>query len=115
MDLKRLEALFHAACDLEPGERKVYLDSVLGDDPAYAELRRKLDAMLRTADAGDETLPRPVVVSSGGGTGSDVNGLPELEPGARVGRYRLIERLGEGGFGVVYRPSSWSRCGAKSR
>lgn len=101
MDLIRLEALFHAACDLEPDERPAYLDAELENDPATAELRRKLEAMLCAADSHDETLPRPVVTSAAAPGG--LRALPELEPGAHIGRYRLIERLGEGGFGVVYR------------
>jgi len=108
VDLERLEALFLAACDLPDGERAAFLDAEVTGDPADEALRRKLESMLRVAGADDETLPRPRVAASGteAGTGAstaELPELPELEAGAQVGRYRLLERLGEGGFGVVAR------------
>ena len=47
------------------------------------------------ASSGDETL-----VGEGGGTRP--RGEPNVEVGASIGRYVLIERVGRGGMGVVY-------------
>ncbi|MDA8017285.1 MAG: protein kinase [Thermoanaerobaculia bacterium] len=107
MDLKRLEELFHASCDLQPAERSTFLNRELGESPADSELRAKLEAMLRIADADDATLPRPEIAatttSAPPRNEASTHGLTALDAGTELGRYRLLELLGEGGFGVVYR------------
>ena len=37
------------------------------------------------------------------------------KPGDLVGRYKLLERIGEGGFGVVYMAEQQDLCGLTSR
>jgi hypothetical protein len=74
-----------------PAERGCFLDSACRDLPG---MRTEVDSLLRAYErAGDflvRTLPVPVTEI-------------ELEPkGTKIGRYRLVERLGEGGFGMVY-------------
>jgi serine/threonine protein kinase/dienelactone hydrolase len=94
------EEIFSAAIALPASERSAYLASHCGDDPMTLERVRALidgyeknSAFLESpAGAGEPRLARDFA-----GT------LPrEPEPGDEIGHYRLVERIGEGGFGVVY-------------
>ena len=102
---ERKEALFEAARHLASGtERTAYLDRACRDDPG---LRRELEAMLAD-DAPAEAFFQT--------TGSPGKGLRNLDvdptvrdaepltegPGTVIGRYKLLQQIGEGGFGVVY-------------
>jgi hypothetical protein len=74
-----------------PAARAAYLDQACAGDLV---LRQEVESLLSAyAQAGDflaHTMPLPE---------SDVT----LEhPGTRIGRYKLLERIGEGGFGVVW-------------
>jgi WD40 repeat protein/serine/threonine protein kinase len=84
----RVEAIFQAAMELNsPQEREAYLLRECGED---AELRREVEELLRAAvDAEGVFESRPHE--------------PALEQaGSRIGHYHLLQKIGEGGCGVVY-------------
>ncbi len=90
------ERIFSAALGIESqGERDAYLDEACGDD---AELRTRIETLLRAhLDAGD-FLESPVVDPTITLLSSELS----EGPGTVIGRYKLLEMIGEGGFGVVY-------------
>ncbi|HZN64654.1 MAG TPA: protein kinase, partial [Tepidisphaeraceae bacterium] len=100
--MKNEETIFAEAAGIESAEaRAAYLERECGGDSA---LRREVDGLLAahqraTGFMESSALGRHVT----GSTGSSPTGGPELEAvGATVGPYRLLERMGEGGMGVVY-------------
>ena len=74
-----------------------FLDDACGGDAA---LRRRVEARLGAqAEAGDS--PGPIIETPPKQT--PASNLPaEDVPGALIDRYRLLEKIGEGGFGAVY-------------
>jgi serine/threonine protein kinase len=74
------------------------LDAVCAGDPA---LRQRLEALLAAAEDPDElTPPGPPAIAAT--IKLDLPDAPDEAVGQTLGRYKLLERLGEGGCGVVY-------------
>ena len=90
-ELQRLEELFQAAADLPAAERPAFLDRECASAPA---LRERLGLMLEQMDR-DETLEAPPGVAAEGPVAIE-------GPGTVIDRYKLLQVIGEGGFGVVY-------------
>src|SRR5581483_10179943 len=94
------QALFaEALACATPAARAAYLTTACGTD---AVLRLRIEALLRAADnAGDflEQLPSGLV--TGDESAEAVSALIE-KVGDRIGRYKLLQQIGEGGCGVVY-------------
>jgi serine/threonine protein kinase len=104
-DPNRIAAIFTGAlAQATPEERGAYLDEACGGD---AELRRRVEALLQAhADAGS-FLEKPGVSATTdqpAGQWIERDAPPVLaeRPGMRVGRYKLLQQIGEGGMGVVY-------------
>jgi serine/threonine protein kinase len=88
------ESIFAQALEIaSPSERAAFLDRACGNNRA---LRAEVEALLRAHEkSGDlldlpEDLPLRVDPSACEG------------PGAVIGPYKLLEQIGEGGFGVVF-------------
>jgi len=90
------EVLFRESLKLAKGpERDAFLNQACSGDQA---LRRRLQALLQAHDSPDPFL-EPLGSPSHNAT---VVLPPEEGAGTLIGRYKLLEKIGEGGFGVVY-------------
>src|SRR5262245_33277473 len=76
-------------------ERTRYLAAVCGEDAA---LRQRVEQLLAAHRAAGGVLDRPAR------TDEPTGAFPPVTegPGTIIGPYKLLQRIGEGGFGVVY-------------
>ena len=87
-------AVFSDARRLPAQERAAFLDQACADDAA---LRRHVEELLQSSDEGGAFLQSPAAAAPVG-----TSRLPANKPGDRIGRYKLLQQIGEGGCGVVY-------------
>ena len=123
---KRVRAIFLEAVNHEdPASRKGVVDRECGDDSA---LRRRVELLLLAHDEPESELEHPVVivppkrtdvsrealgdpvltidtdpVPSGAITSPPPALSPAIDrPGSRIGPYKLLQEIGEGGMGTVF-------------
>jgi len=95
---------------IEPASRAQFLDRTCAGD---ARLRAAVEAMLRANDAAENFFDRcrsavdvPKLDEQAARvlkeTGIDLDDLTDEQLGSRLGRYKLLQKIGEGGCGVVY-------------
>jgi len=97
-DWTKLKDLFDRAAGLDAGDRADLLDGECATEP---EIRRRVDALLAAHDAAGGFLTAPT--SQPTASLDDASrGAPGFGPGATIGPYKLLQQIGEGGFGVVY-------------
>src|SRR5262245_34584500 len=93
---KRDIEVFAEAVQLLREERIAFLDRACADD---VDLRQRIEALLRSNDRAGDFLEEPP-------TGSITEGRAKVaageKPGDQVGRYKLLQQIGEGGCGVVF-------------
>src|SRR5580704_5096088 len=100
-------AVFAAALELAADQRGAFLDQACAGDTA---LRRQVEALLRVHDdAGNffdklGSMARPTFAEGAMGSSGTIqlSGTPVEKTGDRIGRYKLLQQIGEGGCGVVY-------------
>src|SRR3954471_13329917 len=84
----RLEVVFNAACEISDASARIaYLDKTCAPGSL---LRQEVEAMLLADQAAGDFMKAPGIE------------IPSEGAGDRIGRYTLVEVIGEGGFGVVW-------------
>lgn len=98
MNLTRAEALFARALEKPADKRPAFLDAMCEGDSA---LRQRLEALLAAHEQPDAALA--IVATNVKATMKiEFADLPDEAMGQTLGCYKLLERVGEGGCGVVY-------------
>jgi tetratricopeptide (TPR) repeat protein len=94
--------IFGIAVELQGAARRAALDAECADDGA---LRAEVESLLEAHDAAGTFLsdPTPCIdAHTPAEIGGEVSGSRPARSGRMIGRYKLLERIGEGGFGVVW-------------
>jgi serine/threonine protein kinase len=99
---RKIERVFHAAVEAEPSRRATILeDSCAGDE----SLRREVESLLAHHENAETFIEKPAFAT---GMQSSASEQPSTSAapfavGAVIAQYRVLEKIGAGGMGVVYK------------
>jgi len=100
---QQIDRLVDLALDQKGGERDAFLDTACAGDP---ELRREVESLLASDQRAGRFLqgtagPAAADLLNDGSLAED--GRSTVPPPRALGRYRVLNEIGRGGMGVVYR------------
>jgi hypothetical protein len=95
---KNLDTILCEAVEItSEEERQAYLDRVCGDDTT---LRSDAERLISDHFEAGDFLEKPAVVPR-----PTIDQPITEKPGTKIGPYKLVQQIGEGGMGVVYMAS----------
>jgi len=93
---QQIARLYHAALELQPGERAAFLDQTCASD---AELRREVASLIASDEEAEDFIETPALEVA-----AELIAREEAESavGQQLGHYQIVSLLGAGGMGEVY-------------
>jgi hypothetical protein len=94
---RQVEELLAAALDREPAAREKFLDAACAGD---SNLRREVESLLAAHErsgALDRLAPEVASITA------ELRGASAMLAGRTIGHYQVVDRVGGGGMGVIYK------------
>jgi eukaryotic-like serine/threonine-protein kinase len=98
-DFALIEAVFDEVVNLPADARSARLEALDGERP---DLRAQIEALLQSHDLADDFLHPPQPAIAADLADGAAIAAPAMGVGSRLGAYRLLQKIGEGGMGEVY-------------
>jgi Tol biopolymer transport system component/predicted Ser/Thr protein kinase len=92
----QVNELFHSALERAPAQRAAFLDQACAGDE---ELRKEVESLITSHEETGSFIDVPAFEASAQLLAEE---KPDLNPGQRIGHYKILSLLGAGGMGEVY-------------